>query len=117
MNPQQAQQFARLWIDAWNAHDLDAVLALYSDDFCMASPYIATIAGEASGRLCGKAAVRDYWQSALTRMPELHFELLDCLCGMGSLVLYYRSAGGKLAAEWFEFDDSGKVSRAAAHYR
>ena len=117
MSPQQAEQFAKNWIAAWNAHDLDQVLALYRDDFSMASPYIAAIAGEASGRLQGKQAVRAYWQAALERMPELHFELIDCLCGMNSVVLYYRSAGAKLAAEFFEFDADGKVSRAAAHYR
>ena len=117
MSPQQAEQFAQKWIVAWNAHDLDQVLALYHDDFSMASPYIAAIAGEASGSLHGKPAVRAYWQAALARMPELHFELIDCLCGVNSLVLYYRSVGGKLAAEYFDFDNQGKVIRAAAHYR
>ena len=86
MSPQQAEQFAQNWIAAWNAHDLDQVLALYRDDFSMASPYIAAIAGEASGKLQGKPAVRAYWQAALERMPELHFELIDCLCGVNSLL-------------------------------
>jgi hypothetical protein len=36
---------------------------------------------------------------------------------VNSLVLYYRSVGGKLAAEYFDFDNQGKVIRAAAHYR
>lgn len=111
-----AGQFADLWIAAWNAHDLDQVLALYRDDFSMASPYIASIAGEASGVLHGKPAVRAYWQAALARMPELHFELIAVLAGVDSLVLHYRSVGGKLAAECFEFDAAGKVCRAAAHY-
>lgn len=111
-----ARQFAELWIAAWNQHDLPAVLALYRDDFSMASPYIASIAGEASGVLHGKPAVQAYWQAALARMPELHFELIAVLAGVDSLVLHYRSVGGKLAAEYFEFDAAGKVCRAAAHY-
>jgi len=49
-------------------------------------------------------------------MPELHFELISLLSGVDSLVLHYRSVGGKLAAEYFEFDAAGKVRRAAAHY-
>lgn len=41
-----AEQFAADWIDAWNAHDLDRVLAHYSDDFEMSSPVIVQIAGD-----------------------------------------------------------------------
>lgn len=116
MNPQFAQEFADEWIAAWNAHDLPRVLRLYCDDFTMQSPYIAIIADEASGRLQGKDAVGAYWQAALARMPELRFELLAVLSGVDSLVVHYRSAGAKLAAEYFEFDAAGKVRRAAAHY-
>lgn len=116
MSPEAAQTFAQCWIDAWNRHDLPAVLQLYTDDFQMESPYIAAIAGVASGRLVGRQAVGEYWQAALARMPELHFELISLLSGVDSLVLHYRSVGGKLAAEYFEFDAAGKVRRAAAHY-
>ncbi len=28
-----ANKFARAWLDAWNAHDLDRILALYEPDF------------------------------------------------------------------------------------
>lgn len=116
MNPQFAQEFADEWIAAWNAHDLPRVLRLYRDDFVMQSPYITTIAGEASGRLRGKDAVRAYWQAALARMPELRFEPLAVLTGVDSLVLHYRSVGGKLAAEYFQFAGDGLVSNASAHY-
>ena len=85
--------------------------AWYCDDFTMQSPYIAIIAGEASGRLQGKNAVGAYWQAALARMPELRFELLAVLSGVDSLVVHYRSAGAKLAAEYFEFDAAGKSAR------
>jgi ketosteroid isomerase-like protein len=58
MNEAEAHHFAAEWIDAWNAHDLDRVLAHYADQFEMSSPFIARIAGEASGSLRGKKAVR-----------------------------------------------------------
>lgn len=116
MNPEFARQFAEEWIAAWNAHDLPRVLRLYADDFSMASPYIGTIAGEASGRLQGKPAVSAYWQAALARMPELRFELIAELCGVDSLVLHYRSVGGRLAAEYFQFNTERLVSNASAHY-
>ena len=45
----QAQQFAAEWIAAWNAHDIDAVLAHYTDDFTMTTPMIQKLLGIPSG--------------------------------------------------------------------
>ena len=115
-----AARFAAEWIAAWNAHDLDRILAHYADDFTMSSPRIVEIAGEPSGTLHGKPAIRAYWQTALDRAPDLRFELLTTLVGADSVTLYYRShrGGGTtvLAAEVFYFDAAGTVIRAAAHY-
>ena len=110
-----AEHFAAEWVAAWNAHDLPRILSHYADDFTMRSPYIVQIAGEPSGALRGKDAVGAYWAAALARMPELRFELVDVLVGMGSVTLYYRGARG-MAAEVFEFDEQGLVVRASAHY-
>lgn len=110
-----ADHFAAEWIAAWNAHELPRILAHYSEDFVMSSPYIAQLLGEASGTLKGKAAVGDYWRRALERMPALRFELVSTLAGVDSLVLYYRGARG-MSAEVFFFNDAGKVVRASAHY-
>jgi ketosteroid isomerase-like protein len=52
-----AQRFAEAWIDAWNAHDLDRILAHYTEDSVMSSPVIVSLTGEASGQLRGKARV------------------------------------------------------------
>lgn len=107
--------FARSWIDAWNAHDLDAVLAHFCEDFAFSSPNILRITGEASGRLRGKAAVRAYWSAALARVPDLRFELVDVLAGIECLVILYRGHRG-LSAEVFEFDANGQVRRGQALY-
>ena len=111
-----AEQFATDWIDSWNAHDLDRVLAHYADDFEMSSPIIVQMVEEPSGILRGKTAVRTYWTTALERLPDLHFELISVLAGVTSIVLYYKSARGRLAAEVFHFNADQKVARAAAHY-
>jgi ketosteroid isomerase-like protein len=112
-----AEHFAAAWINAWNAHDLEAVLSHYSDDFEMSSPLIAVIAQEPSGTLRGKAAVRAYWSKALQMLPDLRFELVDTLLGADSITLYYKGARG-MAAEVFVFDSNepGKVRKAMAHY-
>lgn len=110
-----ADGFAREWIEAWNSHNLDRILARYTDDFEMRSPVIVRVADEPSGRLQGKKAVGAYWAKALAANPGLHFELITTLRGTSSIVIYYRGVRG-LAAELFEFDESGLVARSAAHY-
>jgi len=115
IDPDFAHRFAADWIDAWNRHDLDAILAHYADDFTLRSPLIAQLADAPSGRLSGKPAVAAYWAEALRRLPQLHFRLLHVFCGVDSLLLHYQGARGP-AAEWFAFGPDGKVIHAAAHY-
>lgn len=110
-----ARAFAAEWIDAWNAQDLDRVLAHYADDFEMRSPLIVTIAGEPSGRLKGKAAVRAYWTKGLQLLPDLHFKLVSILVGVEGLTLMYRGHRG-LVAEVFRFGTDRTVVEVSAHY-
>lgn len=110
-----ARSFAAEWIAAWNAHDLDRVLSHYVDDFEMRSPLIAAIAGEPSGRLTGKAAVRAYWEKGLQLLPALHFELVSILVGVEGLTLLYRGHRG-LVAEVFRFGTDRNVVEVSAHY-
>jgi SnoaL-like domain len=69
-----AEYFARDWIDSWNSHDLERILAHYSDQFEMSSPVIIQVAGEPSGTLKGKDAVGAYWAKALSLIPDLRLE-------------------------------------------
>lgn len=111
-----AEHFAQEWMDAWNSHDLNRILSHYTDDFEMSSPKIIQIAGEPSGALKGKTAVGAYWAKALQRIPDLHFEIISLLVGVGSITLYYKSIGGQLAAEVLHFGPDHKVFKADAHY-
>jgi hypothetical protein len=110
-----AEHFARDWIDSWNSHDLDRILAHYSDQFEMSSPVIIQIAGEPSGTLKGKDAVGAYWAKALSLIPDLRFELVTILIGVNSITLYYKGPRG-LSAEVFHLGPDQKVLRAYAHY-
>lgn len=115
IDPGHAKRFAAEWIDAWNAHDLERILAHYADDFEMASPVIAQVAGEPSGVLRGKANVAAYWRKALALRPDLHFTLERVLVGAQSVAIAYRGHRGA-SVETFWFGVDGKVVRAAAHY-
>lgn len=116
MTDEQAKTFAKHWLQAWNAHDLEAVLSHYAEDFTMSSPLIAAMGLDPAGTLCGKAAVGAYWHAALERLPDLAFESIAVLAGASSVVIHYRTSFGKLAAEAFFFAPDGLVERAAAHY-
>lgn len=113
--PTSPREFARSWINAWNARDLDAVLTHFSEDFEFSSPHVARVTGEASGRLKGKAAVRAYWNAALAGIPELHFELVDVLSGIRCMVILYRGHQG-LSAEMLDLDENGRAVRGQALY-
>lgn len=110
-----ARAFAQDWIAAWNARDLDAVLAHYSENCTFASPLVARFAGEPSGKLSGKPSLRAYWTAGLAALPLLHFELVDVLTGVDCLTILYRGHRG-LTAEVFELGADGRVVRGLALY-
>jgi hypothetical protein len=116
LDRQFAEDFGRHWIDAWNAHDLNRVLAHYSEDFEMTSPLVAQVVGVRSCQLRGKSMVGNSWRRALERVPDLNFRLTGCFAGVDSVVLCYETSLGRQAAETFFFNVDRLVERAAAHY-
>ncbi len=109
MTRDEVWTFARDWVDAWNAHDLDAIMSHYGDSVELTSPV-------AGGSIAGKQDLRAYFQRGLEAWPDLRFDLEDVLWGMASIVLYYRNHRGTRTAEFMEFGDGGKVSRVVANY-
>ncbi len=116
MDMEFARKFADEWIAAWNAHDLERVLSHYSDDFVLATPLIKKIAGEPSGVLTGKAAIRSYWSRALELIPDLHLKLLHIAAGIDMVAICYETVGNRIAIENFLFDADGKVCRSTVCY-
>lgn len=116
MKPDFANEFAKDWIDSWNAHDLDAILAHYTDDFLMTSPAIVQITGETSGQLQGKKEVGGYWRKALNKYPELKFELLSVKLGVRSMIINYKGLKGQRVSEILHFNMQGRVYEAEALY-
>lgn len=111
-----AKEFAEEWIESWNSHDLDRILDHYSEDFEISSPMIKAALGTDSGILRGKEAVKQYWQAAFQKIPDLKFELIEVTTGVGSIALYYTSVMNKRAIELMFFNDAGKIARTVAHY-
>jgi hypothetical protein len=116
MTREQAEHLAHAWLDAWNAHDLERILAHFHDDCVFASPRVTTVMGDPSGTVHGRHALRAYWSRALALAPELRFELDHVLVGVGSLVITYRNHRGEHCAEWLRLDADGLVVEGRAHY-
>jgi len=95
--------FAKRWISAWNARDIEAVLADYSEDVVFTSPTAARFVPESGGTIRGKDALRSYWEVALQANPDLHFELLAVYAGVETIVLRYRNQVGGLVSEVLTF--------------
>lgn len=113
-----AERFAREWIEEWNAHDLDRILAHYRDNFTMTSPLIEQRMGLVGGRLQGKSAVRQYWAQGLAAAPDLQFQLVSVFAGVRSMGIVYTTASlGKTVVEYLEFDDQRQVVRSEALWK
>ena len=116
MNEQQAITLSQAWIAAWNRHDLDAIIRHYAPDVTFTSPFVPALSGEPSGTIHGIESLTAYFRKGLQAYPDLHFELLRVLTGVDSLLLYYRSVKGLLAAEMMVVNDEGLVQTVRADY-
>ena len=116
INKAKAETFAEEWIDAWNDRDLERVLSHYADNVEFSSPFVTAIAGEPSGVLSGKDHLSNYWEKALSLVPDLRFELESVRWGVTGLVINYGRQDGSTASEWFEFGKDGLVVRSFAQY-
>jgi steroid delta-isomerase-like uncharacterized protein len=99
--------------DAFNRHDVDAVMALMTDDvtFENTSPFPD---GE---RYEGQAAVRRFWEKLFTSTPDAHFEAEDIFAADDRCTVRWRytftssdgAAGHVRGVDVFRVRD-GKVS-------
>ena len=111
------EAFAAEWIAAWNSHDLERILSHYADDIVFESPASTRITGDPSGRVIGKAALRDYWRQALELIADLTFTLRAVYGGAGGVAIrYHSSRTGREVVEVLRFNDAGLAHWAGAFY-
>jgi ketosteroid isomerase-like protein len=105
-------EFAARWAEAWNRRDVEEVLRHFHDDVVFTSPTALAVVG--SARVTGKAALRDYWNTAMSRIGSLRFVVDRVLwdpVGRELAVIYTADIDGKSrrVSENLRFDDSGLV--------
>src|SRR5438270_10749763 len=112
MDAQQTEGFAKVWIQAWNQRDLEAVLSHYTEDVEFQSPLVIKLLGETSGTVRGKQNLREYFRKALAAFPgDIELELLGAYQGVNSLLVHFQTKG-RSAAEVMELNQDGKVRSA-----
>lgn len=67
---EQAERFGR-WIEAWNRHDLDGIMAHYADDVVFASPFVTILINKPDGTLHSASALRTYFSKGLGRLSRI----------------------------------------------
>ncbi len=113
---QQARDYAEQWIAAWNAHDLNAIMKLYSPEVSFTAPTVIDRWHKPDGTLVGQNALREHFQRGLELAPNLHFELLDVLIGVDGITIIYRRETGALVADVVELDDEYLGEEVHAYY-
>ena len=113
---EQAHQLASHWIQAWNSHDLDEILAHYVEDVVLVSPIVVKLLNDPLGTVRGKAALREYFKKGLEVYPNLKFDLIDVMWGVHSMVFYYINQNGTKTSEVVEVDSTGKITQVIANY-
>jgi ketosteroid isomerase-like protein len=103
MNLEQAERFAAEWAEAWNSHDLERILAHYTEDVVFRSPKIVELLGDPSGEARGKEALRAYWATGLKLLPDLHFTVEEVRAGVDAVVIAYRNERGRGVTEVLTF--------------
>ena len=94
MDLAEAQAFTEQWVRDWNAHDVDALLAHFTDDVVFTSPVAIRVLG-GDGVIRGKETLRKYWSEGIRLIPDLHFEVLAVYAGISTLVINYRNQAGR----------------------
>jgi ketosteroid isomerase-like protein len=106
MQPLNGLQFSREWAAAWNARDVEAVLAHFHDDVAFVSPLAQKIGFASDGTVRGKDALRRYWQAALARNPALRFTLKDVFAGVDTIAILFINQDGVDRIEALRFRDN-----------
>lgn len=114
MSAAESETLARRWLDAFNRHDVAAVVALYAETATHTSPRLRTAQPETGGLLVGRAALTHWWTDRLARLPGLSYQLVAITASPGrAFVESVRHAPGEPplpVAQAFDVQDGAIVA-------
>ena len=75
-----ANDHVKRWIEAWNKHDLQTVLSMYSEEIEFSSPKIKAVFPERTiSKIKNRKDLKEYWSKALKKYPKLNFVLKESI--------------------------------------
>ena len=96
MTPEAIKKIAGLWFAAFNAHNLDALLALYAPDAEHFSPKLKVRRPETGGWVRGYDQLHAWWQDSFERLPGLRYTPTNFIAdGDAVFMEYVRSVPGE----------------------
>ena len=112
-------RIGRAWLRAFNAHDVDALVALYAESATYTSPKIRALHPESGGKLVGRSALHGWWTGSNARIPGLRYEATAFTADEHRVVVeYVRYADGQApmpVAEVFEVEHGKIVASRVYH--
>ena len=73
MKSKENEAIALKWFEAFNTHNLEALLSLYHNEARHFSPKLKIRKPQTKGLVCGKSALKEWWQDAFDRLPTLNY--------------------------------------------
>ena len=116
MDSIRAEEYAKSWIEAWNAHDVDRLGAHYAEGVVFRSPFIPKLVENASCTIHGLDDLKVYLSRGMEAYPHMRFQLHRVGVGVDSIALNYIGVDGALANEVHVLNDEGKAIDVRIHY-
>jgi len=111
-----AMALASAWIESWNRHDLDGIMAHYAEDVVFEANTVVRRWGRPDGRLSGAVELREHFRRGLELVPSLRFELEDVFTAPSGYAALYRRDNGNRVLDVVELNDESKAARVKAFY-
>jgi hypothetical protein len=111
-----ARDHADRWLAAWNAHDLDAIMAGYAEGVDFVAPTVVGRWGRPDGRLVGRAELGRHFARGLELAPDLAMVEEHLMTAPDGYALLYRRENGNRALDAVQLDEDGLASRVHAYY-
>ncbi len=112
MTGEEARTFAERWAADWNELAVERVLEHFHDQVVFTSPTALAVVGVAT--VCGKEALRQYWNAAVAQVRSLRFTVDRVLWDASTrelAIIYDAEIGGRTrrVSENLTFDADGHV--------
>jgi hypothetical protein len=115
-NRENVQALANSWIESWNSHDLDGIIAHYADEVVFEANTVVVRWNRPDGVLHGAAELREHFRRGLGLSPSLRFDLEEVFTAPSGFAVLYRRENGNRVLDVVELNKENKAVRVKALY-